>query len=382
MKISHVIASLDVSTGGPARSSTSLVKALLEFKNIEFAEILTLVSDEPIMDNFNNSKGSIKFFETTILDYSKKLDIYLKSQSEIDLYHAHGIWSIPMHQIAKYARSKKKPYIISIRGMLEPWSMQQSRLKKKIAMALYQNKDLTKSDCIHATAFSEAESIRYLGYKNPIAVIPNGIDLDDYPLKDLKSTSAKKKILFLSRIHYKKGIELLIEAWGRLDPIIRADWEIEIAGNGDSVYIEKLKSSIVGKGFQNDIKIVGPKFGKDKLNTYHNADVFVLPTYSENFGIVIAEALACGIPVITTKGTPWKELEDYKAGKWIDVNVESLVTALKLYCTLEKTELEKIGRNGRGLVEEKYSIEAVAKKFVDLYDWLIHGGNAPDFVSL
>ncbi len=156
MKISHVIASLDVSTGGPARSSTSLVKALLEFNNIEFAEILTLVSDEPIMDNFNNSKGSIKFFETTILDYSKKLDIYLKSQSDIDLYHAHGIWNITMHQVAKYARSKRKPYIISIRGMLEPWSLQQSKLKKKIAMVLFQHDDLKNANCLHATALSEA----------------------------------------------------------------------------------------------------------------------------------------------------------------------------------------------------------------------------------
>lgn len=380
MKISHVIASLDVSTGGPARSSTSLVKALLEFNNIEFAEILTLVSDEPIMDNFNNSKGSIKFFETTILDYSKKLDIYLKSQSDIDLYHAHGIWNIPMHQVAKYARSKKKPYIISIRGMLEPWSMQQSRLKKKIAMALFQNRDLTKSDCIHATAFSEAESIRYLGYKNPIAVIPNGIDLDDYPLKDLKSKSAKKKILFLSRIHYKKGIELLIEAWGRLDPVIRADWEIEIAGNGDSIYIDKLKRSIVEKGFQNDIKIVGPKFGKDKINTYHNADVFVLPTYSENFGIVIAEALACGIPVITTKGTPWKDINEYFAGEWIEIGVDALVISLKEMMRKSDLELNEMGRNGRKLIEDKYSIDSVSARFYELYSWILSNDNKPDFV--
>ncbi|WP_294348926.1 glycosyltransferase [uncultured Sphingobacterium sp.] len=380
MKISHVIASLDVSTGGPARSSTSLVKALLEFNNIEFAEILTLVSDEPIMDNFNNSKGSIKFFETTILDYSKKLDIYLKSQSDIDLYHAHGIWNIPMHQVAKYARSKRKPYIISIRGMLEPWSMQQSRLKKKIAMALFQNRDLTRSDCIHATAFSEAESIRYLGYKNPIAVIPNGIDLDDYPLKDLKSKSAKKKILFLSRIHYKKGIELLIEAWGRLDPVIRADWEIEIAGNGDSIYIDKLKRSIVEKGFQNDIKIVGPKFGKDKINTYHNADVFVLPTYSENFGIVIAEALACGIPVITTKGTPWKDINEYFAGEWIEIGVDALVISLKEMMRKSDLELNEMGRNGRKLIEDKYSIDSVSARFYELYSWILSNDNKPDFV--
>ncbi len=118
----------------------------------------------------------------------------------------------------------------------------------------------------------------------------------------------QKTLLFLSRIHHKKGIELLLEAWQRIGKQLRSNWKINIAGNGESNYINNINQLITKKNLVGEIEIIGPKFGEDKIRTYRQADLFVLPTYSENFGIVVAEALAYGIPVITTKGTPWEEL--------------------------------------------------------------------------
>ncbi|WP_262148712.1 glycosyltransferase [Chryseobacterium foetidum] len=378
MKVIHCISSIDETTGGPARSITVLVDSLAMSNKIKYIDLLTLESSNPLYKKFENKKINLKFLEPSFLDYSKTLNIELQKK-DADLYHGHGIWNLPIHQMAKSARKKSKPYIISVRGMLEPWSMQQNRHKKKLAMILYQHQDLKSATCLHATGQMEVDSIRNLGYKNPIAKIPNGINLDDYPKKEYHNKT-NKTILFLSRIHPKKGIEILIEAWQLLDESIKENWKIKIAGNGDQAYINKLKQEIDSKKLADKIDIIGSKFGTEKLESYHNADLFVLPTYSENFGIVVAEALSCGIPVITTKGTPWIDLKDYKAGAWIDVGVDSLRTTLEEFLQKDSSELEQMGKNGRRLVEDKYSIESVGKQFLELYDWIINKTQKPDFV--
>lgn len=382
MKLTHTISSLDISTGGPARSSTSLINELLFDSSITNIDVLTLSSNQPIIKQCINDKGKIKFFKSSFMDYSNDLKEYLNIAKESDVYHAHGIWGLTMHQIVKNARKQEKPYVVSVRGMLEPWSMQQSRLKKNLAMFLYQHKDLKNAACIHATALSEAESIRNLGYKNPIAVIPNGIDLSEYPLKDKENElrDRKKTLLFLSRIHPKKGIEILLEVWKNIPKQNKKDWQIEIAGNGEESYIKELNNKIIKLGLQDCVKIIGPQFGNEKIETYHRADLFVLPTYSENFGMVVAEALSCGVPVITTKGTPWGDLELYESGSWIDIGIESLKDCLEEYLMKSNSELQQMGQNGRQLIEDKYSIQSVAKQFIELYQWMNNKKEKPEFI--
>ncbi|MDQ1148137.1 glycosyltransferase involved in cell wall biosynthesis [Sphingobacterium zeae] len=380
MKVIHTISSIDQSTGGPARSSTVLIKKLIENENIDVIDLFTLKSDDPIITNFDSQKSHIHFCKPRFLKMSKDLESGLK-RTTTDLFHGHGIWDFPVSQMAKVARRLNVPYIISIRGMLEPWSLKQSYLKKRLAMLLYQHNDLKNATCLHATAKMEAKSIRLLGYKNPIAIIPNGIDLSQYPIKDWKEQKKeKRKILFLSRIHPKKGIEYLIEAWKKLDSEIKSNWEIEIVGNGESEYIAFLNNLIKSNYLEKSIKILGPKFGPDKIETYHQSDLFVLPTFSENFGIVIAEALACGLPVITTNGTPWEDINEYCAGEWIEIGVNPLVASLKEMMQKNDLELSAMGSNGRKLIEDKYSIDSVANSFFELYSWILSNDKKPDFV--
>ena len=381
MKVIQTISSIDETTGGPARSITGLVGSLALSDEIEKLYLFTLKSVNPLIQNLENSKVNLQFFETTFLDYSKTLNVALQ-KCDVDLFHGHGIWEQPIHQMASIARKRKLPYIISVRGMLEPWSLTQGKLKKKIALLLFQYKDLQKANCLHATGKMELESIRALGFKNPIANIPNGIKIEQYPIKDFSKKSDFKKILFLSRIHPKKGIENLINCWGNLDTAIRENWIIEIVGNGDENYINSLQKIIIEKNMEHQITIIGPVFGNEKVNCYQSADIFVLPTYSENFGIVIAEALCCGVPVITTKGTPWEELEEVNAGRWIDIGEEPLKKALYELMMKSYLQRETMGRNGRKLIEERYSIEAVAKKMKQLYEWILFKENKPDFVYL
>lgn len=381
MKITHCISSIDESTGGPARSVTNLVEAFGKIDDISEINLLTLESKNPLLLKFSNTKLFLKFYSSGFMEYSYELANELDS-IQSSLFHIHGIWQIPVHQMAKIGRQRKIPYVISIRGMLEPWSLTQNQIKKKLAMLLFQQKDIKKASCLHATGLMEVKSIRKLGYKNPVANIPNGINISEFPQKEYAVVKTKKTILFLSRIHPKKGIEILINTWQSLDQSLKQNWRIQIAGNGDENYVKQLNNLIQEKGLTESISIIGPKFGSEKIATYHEADLFVLPTHSENFGIVVAEALCCGIPVITTTGAPWEILESYNAGKWVAVGERPLKEALEHLMLKTDEEREAMGINGRKLIEENYSIESVSEKFILLYKWVLNKGEKPDFVYL
>ncbi|MBA4318967.1 MAG: glycosyl transferase, partial [Flavobacterium sp.] len=225
-------------------------------------------------------------------------------------------------------------------------------------------KAIQRAAHIHATAQMEATNIKNLGFSNPISIIPNGIDLSD--IKGKKENYGTRKMVFLSRIHPKKGIELLLETWRNSDT---NGWTLEIAGNGETHYIENLSQS--AHDLKN-VRFVGAQYGEAKWDFLRSADVMVLPSYSENFGIVVAEALAVGVPVITTKGTPWEDLETYHCGWWIDLSVANLEnTLIKAFHTSTEI-LEVMGNQGRKLVAEKYEIKAVAHKINELYKKILN----------
>jgi glycosyltransferase involved in cell wall biosynthesis len=370
ININHTIASIDKSTGGPARSVTHLVNSVLNESEEINVDLSTLSSNDPIINSFAKKTGNIYFFRKKI-NYNK---IY-------DLYHSHGIWQKPMHDMIKEAKINNKPYIVTVRGMLEPWSLKQKYIKKKIALFFYQYSDLKGAACIHATGELEVESIRKLGLNNPIALIPNGVNIDEFP-REIPVKSKKKKILFLSRIHKKKGIEYLIEAWMQLDAKLKENWIIEIIGNGECNYIEELKEVIIKNKLNQSIFILPPVYGENKIKIYRESSLFVLPTFSENFGVVIAEALASYTPVITTIGTPWADLTTHNCGWWIDTGVKPLVGALNEAMSLNELDLIQKGVDGRKLIEEKYSIKSVAKKVIELYSWVLGFSKIPSFVKI
>ena len=381
-KVVHFISSIDLSSGGPARSMPAIclgIKALgVKCEVHSFAS--TQPNDKKLRENgiavslYSPPKNIIfSLFDKTFL-------------SNIELTHAvvhlQNIWDPSLHWVANKCKRENIPYIISPRGMLEPWSLSQKRIKKKIAMWLYQMADLKHASCIHTTAFSEMEHVKSLGIKCPIAVIPNGINVEDYPEKDYSiNHKGKKRMLFLSRIHPKKGIDLLLRAWSLLPLELLNKWELVIAGEGDKTYsLEDLNEMIKEKFNNLGVIVVGPQYGINKINMYHSADVFVLPTYSENFGMVIAEAMCCGIPVITTSGTPWVELKNKQIGWYIDLSVENLKIALIDAMNRKDDELRFMGRLSRKLILSEYSIEAVTKKYKELYNWINGGKQKPNFI--
>ena len=179
----------------------------------------------------------------------------------------------------------------------------------------------------------------------------------------------QKQILFLSRIHVKKGIEFLLEAVAALKERLEG-YTVRIAGEGEAEYIEQLRQKALQLDIQDKVDFCGGVYGDRKWELFREADLFVLPTYSENFGIVVAEALACGTPVITTTGTPWEELNTWHCGWWTEIGTEPTIHALNEFLDLSEEELEQMGRNGRRLVETQYSSKKVAEEMVRMYEVL------------
>jgi glycosyltransferase involved in cell wall biosynthesis len=184
----------------------------------------------------------------------------------------------------------------------------------------------------------------------------------------------------LSRIHPKKGIELLIDAVAQIKNAL-AGYKFIIAGEGDEVYINNLKDRIQKMSVTMLFEFIGGVYGDKKWELFQHADIFVLPTYSENFGIVIAEALASGSPVITTKGTPWEKLNTNNCGWWIDNDVDTIAKTLREAIALPEETYRQMGIKGRELIKNNYSIEIVAGKMLQLYEWILQQGEKPEFVE-
>lgn len=352
MRVIHITSSIDKSTGGPARS---VPKTCIELAKLGVeVDLITQPSLDPVyipnIKNLRLTNMSLK----ALYNFGKSL-----KTNAIDFIHVQHIWTPYVNVMAYWAKRKNIPYVITPRGMLEPWIMAQNPWKKKLAMWFYQRKTIQNATLLHATSEMEKQNIQKLGFTNPIEVIPNGIDLEEVTSK--KTAYGSKKMGFLSRIHPKKGIELLLEAWSSTNT---KDWCLEIAGNGEESYIQTLKQSAAGL---KNVRFEGPQYGEAKWDFLRSADVMVLPTHSENFGIVVAEALAVGVPVITTKGTPWQDLETHHCGWWINLSVEQLQKTLTMVMNTPISTLNDMGKNGQLLLKKKYDIKAVADQMHKLY---------------
>ena len=366
---------IDKKDGGPSRSVPILVKGLAEVGcNVT---LMTLKTDDMNSHVLDNSSAHI-----VVLDSNPSKDA-LEQQiidGKFDIIHAQGIWMPIYNEMVKICRKHGIPYVMTPRGALEPWCLEHKKWKKKLAMMLYQKKDLQNATAILTTADMEAQHLRDLGIKTPLAVIPNGIDVTEYQCRPADYLpNVKKQIVFLSRIHQKKGIEILINVWEKMRADF-PDWNVVIAGNGEEVYIELLKGVISSKGLSDVVEIIPPIFGEAKHKLYMESSLFVLPTYSENFGMVIAEALACGVPVVTTNGTPWQELNDEKIGWCVDLSEENIEKAIREALALPAEELSAMGQKGSKHINDNYLYTSVAKKNIELYKWILEGGEIPEFM--
>jgi glycosyltransferase involved in cell wall biosynthesis len=301
----------------------------------------------------------------------------LHEQKKFALIHLHGIWPPLLVVGALFARIKGIPLVISPHGCLEPWALDYKKKKKLLALKTYQGYVLRSASMFVATADQELKSIRNLGYRQPVAVIPNGVDVS-LPAKT-EVLAELKTILFLSRLHPKKGLLDLVEAWVL---VRQPGWRIVIAGADEGGYREVVEALINKKGLKPDFEFTGFVDGERKQSCFDTATLFILPTYSENFGIAIAEALANELPVITTTGAPWHDLVEHQCGWWIAPGVLGVAEALKSAMACSPEELRAMGRRGRELVINKYSWSQIGSKGLEVSDWLLdQSSHVPEAIN-
>lgn len=289
---------------------------------------------------------------------------------DYDLVHITAVWNFPVLAGALISIIKKKPYIISPRGVLHQEALtSKSGLVKKLYFNLFAKHYLQKAAAIHYTSQIEKEkSEQILKHKNSF-VIPNGIDISSIALsgKGTAPVTDKKYLLILGRIDRIKGIDILIPAFANIVKKFN-DLILVIAGDERSPYAQEVRKMVEEKKISNNILFTGQVTGDDKWVLYKNALMFVLPSYSENFGMSVVEAMACGCPVvISDKVGIYKEIADNNAGIIVKTDVESVEEGIFKLLNDEKLR-ETISHNGKAMVEKFYDIDKVADKMIEVYE--------------
>ncbi|MEO5579171.1 MAG: glycosyltransferase [Gemmatimonadaceae bacterium] len=302
---------------------------------------------------------------------SGSVDQALETFGAADVIHDNGIWMPHNHQLAKEATRSGVARLVSTRGMLEPWAIGHKRLKKRLAWMMYQQRDLEGADGLHATADSESASIARLALGVPIHVIPNGVDMPEISgfSRNVRggTESSVRTALFLGRIYPVKGLPMLVEAWARVRPV---GWRLLIAGPDEGDHKTVVERAVSAAGLGEVVSFVGPVHGEVKRAALLNADVFVLPTYSESFGMAIAEALAHGLPVLTTTGAPWAQLPIRGCGWQVDPTVEGVEDGLRRATSMTACDLAAMGERGREFVRVEFGWDQAARRMAALYSEL------------
>jgi glycosyltransferase involved in cell wall biosynthesis len=291
-----------------------------------------------------------------------------------DVIHDNGMWLPHNHRLAGLSASRGLPRMVSLRGMLEPWALNHKKYKKKIAWELYQRRDLRRAQVHHATAEAESRSAQRFELGVPVCTIPNGVEL---PAFSAESSDKRRGVagqpnariaLFLGRIYPVKGLPMLIEAWAHVRP---EGWVLQIAGPDEAGHRAEVEAAVATAGLGDAVSFLGPVDGARKSAAFCNADVFVLPTYSESFGMVVGEALAYGLPVLTTTGAPWPLLHQRGCGWWVAPTVDGIADGLRQATSCGLETLRAMGAKGREWVASEFGWEGVARLFVATYEGML-----------
>lgn len=305
-----------------------------------------------------------------------------------DILQVHSVWTYPPHAAGRVARRRGIPYVIRPAGTLQPWALGNGglkRIKKSVYFHLIAKALMGRAACVQAASVQEAEQVQRLGHSGPVTVIPNGVDVARLDEGDAGRAEAfwpvvkdRPVVAFMSRLSPEKGLDLLIPAWAELTRLPScAEAVLVIAGPDCRGYQATVRAMIEAHGVASSVLLVGMVHGATKSSLLKRADVFVLPSYSENFGIVVAEALACGTPVVTTTGTPWEELNAVDAGRWVPPTKEEIGRALRELLSMSQTRREQMGRRGAALIREHYTWDQAARRFLTVCDCVLNGQSIP-----
>lgn len=374
MKIVHVISSIDPSMGGPQAVVMRLAAAQAALGHSVHIVSYGSVSVERQVAEIGAAIPGFDELLWHILPPPSVLETVLATQGYrllkkvlalADFVHLHGVWEPVLARAARVARARSIPYCVCPAGMLDHWSMQQKSLKKRVALAVGQRAMLNGAQFIHALNQDEVNLMRPLNLSAPCTIIPNGVFADEFEHLPDPVVGDTPYILFLSRLHYKKGLDILADAFR----IVADAWpnvDLVVAGP-DGGAEDAFRKSIATYGLQNRVRMTGPLYGDAKMQALSSAFCFCLPSRQEGFSIAITEALACGKPVVITDACHFPEVQQANAGVVVPLAADAVASGLLRL--LERPQLaHNMGRNGRNLVLSTYTWPKIAAMTLAAYE--------------
>ena len=387
MKVVQVVPSVVVESSGPSYSVPALCQGLVSAGCDVSLHVLDDIPSHvahapyqattyPRHKSIPRNLGRSPEMLSGLMDVARKADIL----------HGNGLWMMPnvypawvVRRLRRRNLNPRLKLVTSPRGALAPWSLAKGKWKKRIFGALFQYPALRQTDMFHATSEKEYEEIRAQGYRQPVAIVPIGMDVPEFEprntLNTRKDGEQRKRVVFFGRLHKVKGVDRLVRAWKL---VAREGWELVIAGP-DCGMLEELKQIVAEKKLPR-VSFVGEINGHAKYEFLASGDIYVLPSDTENFGVTVAEALASGTPVVASQGTPWQGLERERCGRWVPIGVETLVEALKEMMSMSDEERAAMGTRGREWIRRDFSWKGIGAKMKAAYEWLLGSAACPPCV--
>lgn len=364
LKVLQFIPSISAKDGGTTTYMRELTPSLGELVELHVCALGKVEDFVPLQN------ATVHAIEVSLKHVCRMERQWMAVLDEVqpDIVHVNCCW-MPQCALVQYwtrqwqlkIKNIKLEILLTPHGMLEPWIVNRNYWTKKLpAIWLYQRWAVKNVDVIVATAEEERQHIIELSWNKNVVMLPNGINAAAIEMKS--EWHDAKSLLFMSRIHPKKGLEMLLEALADAEGL-----HLKIAGAGEPDYETSLKQKVHDLGLEQKVTFLGPVYDAEKWQLIKDADVVVLPSYSENFGLIVAEALASGTPVLTTKGTPWKDIEESRCGWWVEATAESIKKALLEAKQTNAEELKNMGQNGRHLIERKFDVLNLSKSLANIY---------------
>lgn len=372
MRVAHIVPSLEDRHGGPSRSVRALANA--QANHGASIDLLTTAAPDSAAPAIGNDRANIRFFPREIPRWacrSTGLRDHLH-QEGYELVHHHSLWLLTLRYASAAAETHAAPLVLSPRGMLSGWAYQHHRWRKRLAEILIHPGAFARTAGWHATSETEADDIRRLGFIQPVCVSPNGVKLPDLDslaaartawLMEFPQLKERRVALYYSRFHRKKRVRELVDLW-LSEP--RGDWILFLAGVPEEYSVAEIKAWIASRNAQNRIVV---EDGRERPPPYAAAALFLLPSHSENFGLVIAEAMAAGLPVLVTDTTPWHAVATHGAGRcesW-----PAFAPALSAMLASSEAELMAAGARGRAWMARDFSWENCGRRLLDFYRTLV-----------
>lgn len=373
-QIIHVVPAVSEEASGPSYSVVRLCESLID-KNVPVAMATLDWSPEgmtlPFARKFPIGLGPKRLGRSPLM---KRWLIERVDSGQTSVIHSHSLWMMPNVYPALAARRRYGcALIVAPRGTLSPQARSINPISKRIFWDLLQGPALKRATCFHATSEAECDDVRAAGFSQPVIVLPNGVDLP--APRDKPRQVGRRRLLFLGRIDPIKGIDVLLKAWGIVSPSY-PDWELEIAGPDSRGHLGKLKS-LAARLRLPRVTFPGPVYGAAKVDALRNASLFILPSYSENFGMAVAEAMAAGTPVVVSKFAPWAQVGARGAGWSTDVTLDALSACIEQACDMSDRDLAEMGQRGREWMAQEFAWANIADEMKRAYEWVQFGGSKP-----